>query len=437
MRTKPQQKAQVRRPKGAGSIVERGGRYYLRVRCMNKEKFIQLHDQDNNPVTSMSQALKAAAVVQMMLNSNSTEELEALVKIIKFRQHVSIPLESAWQRFSSIAGDSISAGTVHVYKGVVQRFVSWLQKKFPSVDYTYEITPEILISYIEHMKAEVGCKTVTVKHSIIILRLVLKTLDTPVSLPPAVLKKLNGGTPFVRPIISGEQMEELRQRLEDLIATADRRHNTKHKDKLIGYRMLFLLCKYTGMRISDAHRLKWSNVNFDSNTIWIRQLKTRRFDPEGRGITIPIHQDLRQALLQYQASQVPRSEFVLGDSLASKKIKSLDQGANNLLTRLFKDSDTHITMHSFRHTFISDGVNRGIPSEVMGAMAGHKSIQMTSRYTHIFEESKREAIKKLYAEDTCTSDSKYTAESRQIELAKKLAALPPGVVDLLLKSVGG
>ena len=109
-----------------------------------------------------------------------------------------------------------------------------------------------------------------------------------------------------------------------------------------------------------------------------------------------------------------------------------------MLARLFKDSDAHITMHSFRHTFISDGVNRGIPSEVMGAMAGHKSIQMTSHYTHIFEESKREAISKLFAETPgSTDDSKLPAESRQIELAKKLASLPPGVVELLLKSVGG
>ena len=102
---------------------------------MSKEKLIQLHDQDNKPVTSMSQALKAAAVVQMMLNSNSTEELEALVKIIKFRQHVSIPVDSMWQRFSSITEDSISAGTIHVYSGVVQRFVTWLRTAFPSVDY--------------------------------------------------------------------------------------------------------------------------------------------------------------------------------------------------------------------------------------------------------------------------------------------------------------
>ena len=421
--------------------MERSGRYYLRVRCMSKEKLIQLHDQDNKPVTSMSQALKAAAVVQMMLNSNSTEELEALVKIIKFRQHVSIPVDSMWQRFSSIAGDSISAGTIHVYSGVVQRFVTWLRTAFPSVDYTYEITPEVLVSYMEHMKTN-GCKAVTVKHSIIVLRLVLKTLDTPVSLPHTILKKLRGGTPFVRPVISGDQMLELKRKLEADIAAADKRHSINIRNKLLGYRMLFLLCQYTGMRISDAHHLKWSNVNFDNNTIWLQQLKTRRFDPEGRGITIPIHQELRRALLEQQTQQVPRSEFVLGDFLASKRIKSLDQGANNLLEKYFKDSGAHITMHCFRHTFISDGVNRGIPSEVMGAMAGHKSIQMTSRYTHIFEESKREAINKLFAAENPTStrqvpDKPHTdEEQKRQQLADKLAALPPGVVDMLLKAVG-
>ena len=128
---------------------------------------------------------------------------------------------------------------------------------------------------------------------------------------------------------------------------------------------------------------------------------------------------------------------MVGDLLACKSIQSLDHGANNLLAKAFKDSDTHITMHSFRHTFISDGVNRGIPSEVMGAMAGHKSIQMTSRYTHIFEESKREAIKKLFIEETGQVPDKMQTdeEQKRQHLADKLASLPPGVVDMLLKAV--
>lgn len=418
--------------------MERSGHYYLRIRCTGKEKLIQLRNPDNKPVATISQALKAAAFVQMMLDSGSTAELEALVKAVKFRQHVNIPVESMWQRFSSII-DGLSEGTLHVYEGIVRRFTSWLKKKFPLVRYTYEVTPDIINDYIEHMQTEDGCKPITAKHHIVVLRFVFKTLGTPIEIPATTLKKLNGGTPFIRPIISKSQMEELKQRLDDAIDAATKRNNgSSVKDKLIGYRMLFLLCMYTGMRVSDAHRLPWRDVDFKSNTIWIRQIKTRRYDPEGNGITIPIHKELRQALLRQQSCQVPLSEFVIGDMLANKSPRLLDHNANRTLARILKDSPTHITMHSFRHTFISDGVNRGIPSEVMGALAGHKSIKMTSHYTHIFEESKREAISKLFAEIPGSADnSKCVEESSQLELAKKLASLPPGVVDLLLKSVGG
>ena len=62
---------------------------------------------------------------------------------------------------------------------------------------------------------------------------------------------------------------------------------------------------------------------------------------------------------------------------------------------------------------------------------------MTGRYTHIFEESKREAIKKLFIEETGqVPDKMQTDEEQKLQhLADKLASLPPGVVDMLLKAV--
>lgn len=177
----------------------------------------------------------------------------------------------------------------------------------------------------------------------------------------------------------------------------------------------------------------------DNGFIWLVPLKTRRFDPNGEGITIPIHPELREVLTRQKQIQKPESAFVVGELLAKKSLSALDHGANRLLAKLLGESGTHFTMHCFRHTFISNCINGGAPAEVVGSMVGHSSVQMTRHYTHIYNESKVKAVNAMTSSAIASCQEphrSYTDDKRQL-LVDKLAELPSGVVDILLKALGG
>ena len=53
------------------------------------------------------------------------------------------------------------------------------------------------------------------------------------------------------------------------------------------------------------------------------------------------------------------------------------------------------SMHSFRHTFCTLSVNRGISVPVIQSIVGHSTALMTSHYSHISLESKRKAIQAI------------------------------------------
>ena len=49
----------------------------------------------------------------------------------------------------------------------------------------------------------------------------------------------------------------------------------------------------------------------------------------------------------------------------------------------------HYSPHSLRHTFATQLLNVGVTLEVLKELMGHRSLNMTLRYTQIFEATKR------------------------------------------------
>jgi site-specific recombinase XerD len=57
--------------------------------------------------------------------------------------------------------------------------------------------------------------------------------------------------------------------------------------------------------------------------------------------------------------------------------------------------DKQAVMHTFRHTFISRLVQRGVPLVTVKELAGHKTMDMTLRYAHLAPNNYVEAISVL------------------------------------------
>ena len=173
---------------------------------------------------------------------------------------------------------------------------------------------------------------------------------------------------------------------------------------------------YVGSRLGDATNFRWSNVDFGRKQI--------RFVPEkGRKqkeLTIPMHRDLEAYLLTLPSSD-DADAFVcpsLGGVRAGDRAKlskqfaaimeaaGIDRRAGKEKTG--KGRTFHrLGFHSLRHTFNSMMADAGVSIELRSKLAGHASLMMNDRYTHLADSVKRHAI------DTLPSMSKRRVARRR------------------------
>ena len=182
--------------------------------------------------------------------------------------------------------------------------------------------------------------------------------------------------------------------------------------------MAIILIVSLGLRCSESVALTWSDIDWEKNTITVKHscdrhgnLKTPKTKAGIR--TLPMSNGLRKALLQYRKSQA--------DNLAKFNIGMLttdcETGFKVPLPEVAVITDIHgnrihpgglahywnkhradyghetISLHNFRHTFISLAAENGIHPAVVQALAGHSSSRITMDiYTHINSEAKRNAM---------------------------------------------
>jgi integrase len=60
-------------------------------------------------------------------------------------------------------------------------------------------------------------------------------------------------------------------------------------------------------------------------------------------------------------------------------------------------------LHSCRHTFGSRLAQQGVPLLTIKELMGHKTIEMTMRYSHLMPDHKREAVRNMRAKK-CIKD---------------------------------
>ena len=181
---------------------------------------------------------------------------------------------------------------------------------------------------------------------------------------------------------------------------------------------------YTGARRGEVLGLRWSDVDFESNTVSIRRSLTRT---HGRGLffkepksgkprTITMPCTLATILMQHRAAQnKERSIFGAGykdgELVFARPNGSLVNPrsfGNRVIELAVRAKITPITAHCLRDTHASLLAKKGVPLEVVSKRLGHADIRVTAeRYLHVYRESDAAAARAL---DTIASfDSAPTA----------------------------
>ena len=156
-------------------------------------------------------------------------------------------------------------------------------------------------------------------------------------------------------------------------------------------RTLFAVGLYCGLRLGDACRLSWEEVDFDRGAIVTTPHKTA--GSSGAMVAIPIAPPLRRVLQEIRPAR-PRGPIMpelaalyarrprgvvqkVQDHFAACGIETVARLANRERQRVL------VGFHSLRHSFISHAAMAGWPEALVRAIVGHTSSQVTKRYIHL------------------------------------------------------
>ena len=133
----------------------------------------------------------------------------------------------------------------------------------------------------------------------------------------------------------------------------------------------------TGLRPTDAFKLR--NRHLNGSYLDLKMNKT------GDYLSIPLSKPIIDLI-----NARKDGEFIFPE------VRSDRQRRNALISiqRLFKPEfvrNNNITLHTFRHTYAHNLLNRGVPKEVLQTLLGHRSIKTTEIYANWV---KRDELKK-------------------------------------------
>ncbi len=140
------------------------------------------------------------------------------------------------------------------------------------------------------------------------------------------------------------------------------------------YHDLFDFLLYTGLRLGDALRLQWQDINLEGRFILVRGTKTKG----GKTFGIP----LNQKALEVLRSRLQKADRINKEDRVFKHSEREFRRAFKKAVKLAGLPET-IRVHDLRHTFASWLAMSGVTIQEIQALLGHSQITTTLRYAHL------------------------------------------------------
>lgn len=151
------------------------------------------------------------------------------------------------------------------------------------------------------------------------------------------------------------------------------------------YERVYSLLLYSGVRLSEYAQLRKEFFQRDrSNIYWLRL--PAEVTKRGRERLVPIMGASKEETLSINE----KLDYWLEDydSFMTVKAGSLQVYTNRLSQRL----GIPFSVHSFRHTYITNLVNSGFPAEVVKEFAGHSNIKTTIDIYYRFSQERARSM---------------------------------------------
>lgn len=174
-----------------------------------------------------------------------------------------------------------------------------------------------------------------------------------------------------------------------------------------------LITCYYGLRRSEILGLKWENIDFNGNTLTIKntrvfynkEIKKDHAKNITSNRTLPLIPAIANYLKKLQEKQIENKRLFGGDYVENGGyICCWDNGKlynisllNHRLKSMLEDSNMpHIRFHDLRHSTASFLIKQGFSFKEVSVWLGHSDIQTTANiYSHIDMEQKENIAKML------------------------------------------
>lgn len=167
-------------------------------------------------------------------------------------------------------------------------------------------------------------------------------------------------------------------------------------DELLQYEnpqlyQLTIILLYTGARFSEVASLTWHDVNFETNMIYFKATKN------GNARWVFMNELVKEVINNLYANKT--STLIISNTKGKqfeRMLHSWQIVVDNVLDGN-KDADAkqRVTVHSLRHTHASWLAMAGLDILHIKEQLGHKTLEMTMRYSHLIPNKRHEATNLL------------------------------------------
>ena len=164
---------------------------------------------------------------------------------------------------------------------------------------------------------------------------------------------------------------------QDALRLLDVVNNYPYGDKFLRYRnhAIFSTFIFAGLRLQELTSLKYTDVDVDGLTIFIRKGKGNRDRIVPMSFTLAL--SLKKYLEERKRLHVTCPEFFA----SYDRTKGFtENGCKNLVKQLRKASGIQFTAHKLRHTFATLKIEGGCDIYSLSRMMGHSDITTTTIY---------------------------------------------------------
>lgn len=198
-------------------------------------------------------------------------------------------------------------------------------------------------------------------------------------------------------ILSEAQLAKLLKKLKQekdksILAIKNSTNRNPKEARIVIDFFLFSLIANTGLRISEALNLKWSDLHDDFLVVRPEVSKN------GKRGTVYFGQKTRALLDEWQELRLTSLARKQTDYLFSMTGRIPSRSYMHIRFKYWLEQTglpLNLSIHSLRHTYATMCLDKGLPLPFVRDNLRHSSVAATSRYLHLTKEN-REKVKDLF-----------------------------------------